>query len=207
MRTTVVLIVAVAALALTAMACELAESPDSGFPRPAPTFQSAPTVKPDPTIQPAPTVQAAPTFQSAPTVKPGPTIQPAPTVQAAPTYQPAPTFQPAGPAQIEVPAPVESVEIVLSGGQDSDADLVLLTGLPNACYDLGSYSVDESTTVIVVEVINLKSGGNLACAEIYLTEETHVPLERSIEPCETYEVRVNGETYEVQATEPGRPCG
>ena len=99
------------------------------------------------------------------------------------------------------------MEIVLSGGQDSDADLVLLTGLPNACYDLGSYNVDESTPVIIVEVINLKSGGNLACAEIYLTEETRVPLMQPIEPCATYDVRVNDETYQVQATEPGRPCG
>ena len=177
------------ALGLVVAACELTESPGSGFPRPAPTVQSAPTVRAAPTIQAAPTVRAAPT------------------VQAAPTFQPAPTIQPAGPGQVEVPAPVESVEIVLSGGQDSDADLVLLTGLPNACYDLGRYSVDESTAVIIVEVVNLKSSGNLACAEIYLTEETRVPLKQPIEECAVYDVRVNDEMYQVQATEPGRRCG
>ena len=174
-RTTVATITVAAALGLMT-ACELEESPGSGFPRTAPTIQAAPTV------------------------------QAAPTIQAAPTYQAAPTFQPGQPAQLEVPAPVEGVEIVISGGQGSDADLVLLTGLPNACYDLGSYSVDESTSIIVVEVINLKSGGNLACAEIYLTEETRVPLEQSIEACANYDVRVNDETYKVQATEPGRRC-
>ena len=176
MRTKVAIIAVATALGLMTIACELEESPGSGFPRPAPTIQSAPT------------------------------IQAAPTVRAAPTVQAAPTIQPSGPSQIEVPAPIESVEIVISGAQDSDADLVLLTGLPNACYDLGSLNVDESASLIEVEVINLKSGGNLACAEIYLTEETRVPLEQPIEPCATYEVRVNGETYEVQATEPGRRC-
>ena len=189
MRSIVALIAVAAALGLTAAACELAESPDSGLPRAAPTVQAAPTVRAGPTVQAAPTVRAAPT------------------VQAAPTFQAAPTIQPAGPGQVEVPAPVESVEIVLSGGQDSDADLVLLTGLPNACYDLGSYSVDESTPVIVVEVINLKSSGNFACAEIYLTEETRVPLKQPVEECATYDVRVNHEMYQVQATEPGRRCG
>ncbi len=183
MRSIVALIAVTAALGLAAAACELAESPDSGLPR------AAPTVRAGPTIQAAPTVRAAPT------------------VQAAPTSQPAPTIQPAGPGQVEAPAPVESVEIVLSGGQDSDADLVLLTGLPNACYDLGRYSVDESTPVIVVGVINLKSSGNFACAEIYLTEETRVPLKQPIEECAVYDVRVNEEAYQVQATEPGRRCG
>ncbi len=175
MKTAVAIIVIAVALGL-ATACELEESPGSGFPRSVPTIQSAPT------------------------------IQAAPTVRASPTYEAAPTIQPAGPAQVESPAPVESVEIVLSGGEDSDADLVLLTGLPNACYELDRYSVDESTAVIVVEIVNLKSGGNLACAEIYLTEETRVPLEQPIEACALYDVRINGETYEVQATEPGKRC-
>ncbi len=116
----------------------------------------------------------------------------------------------AGPEPARVSVPVKSVDVqsVAIEIRDGAAEIVLAHGLPNACHEPGDYSVDESSLPrIVVEIFNWRlADPNVGCAEIYLIEETRMPLEQSLEPCADYTVEINGEPHRVQAAEPGKPC-
>ncbi|MDA1349416.1 MAG: hypothetical protein O3A47_11225 [Chloroflexi bacterium] len=139
---------------------------------------------------------------SAPTVVPKAT----PTVGSTPAPQdsPTPTAPPSAVKKVLEPAPVNSVEIEVDRGS---AELVLVTGLPNACYESSDHTVTQDGKSITVSVMNLGPGDSLvACAEIYRLDERRIPLRRVIEPCAVYSVEVNGETYEVQALGPAIRC-
>ena len=96
------------------------------------------------------------------------------------------------------------VEIIVSNGSP---ELVLVTGLPDGRYDYGRYSIDETASVIIAGVFNLKVvNPDIAGITVYETEETRIPLEQPVTACAFYEVQVNGETHQVQAVESGQRC-
>ena len=122
---------------------------------------------------------------------------------ASPTpVSPSPTAEPEF-TRVQVPAHVESASIVVSGGS---AELVIVTGQPSACYEFGGYELDESSMPrIVLEVFNTNYT-NVACAQVYSSTETRIPLEQAIEPCREYTVEINGGERLMQAVEPGKRC-
>ena len=147
---------------------------------------------------------------STPASQPGPAAQITPTStppgqpSAAAPATPAPTKEPAPADKVRVLAPVDSVEIQVDGGS---AELVLVTGLPNACYESADHTVTQDGNAITVSVMNLGPGDSpVACAEIYRLEERRIPLRQVIEPCALYSVEVNGQTHEVQAIGPAIRC-
>lgn len=224
MRIGLAVLTAAAALMLVGVACGPQPASGAGSTQPTatptPTFPSGqPTAAPTPTFPSSqPTAAPTPTTPSAQsTAVPTPTAPPTqptatPTLaapSAQPTATPAQTARPDGQARVRVPVKsvdIQSVSIVVSGGA---AEIVLEHGLPDGCHEFGGYGVDESSMPrIVVEVFNTRPAatGVVACAEIYLIEETRIPLEADVEPCGTYVVEINGEGRRVQAMEPGKQC-
>ncbi|MCH8825828.1 MAG: hypothetical protein IIB16_02635 [Chloroflexi bacterium] len=109
-------------------------------------------------------------------------------------------------SQISAPAPIEAVAINLDS-QAGHAELVVISGLPNMCYESGSASLLHGSDAIRVEVAMVRPADlSIACAERYRTVETSLALEMTIEPCESYSVVVNGERYSVQAIAPNVRC-
>ena len=120
-----------------------------------------------------------------------------------------PVVQPE-PARRQVPAPIESVSLntVADGAQDST--LVVVSGLPNACFKFSRYAnLSRSGDTISLDVLNGdESVVGQGCAEIYgmVTTDIPLPLEYDVEACETYAVVVNGESHTVQAIAPTVRC-
>ena len=55
--------------------------------------------------------------------------------------------------------------------------LTVVSGLPNACVSYGGYTVIRDGDTVRVEMLNWKSADpQVACAEIYRTVRTVVPL-------------------------------
>ena len=109
-------------------------------------------------------------------------------------------------SQISAPAPIQAVTINLDS-QAGHAELVVISGLPNMCYESGSASLLHGSDAIRVEVAMVRPADlSIACAERYRTVETSLALEMTIEPCESYSVVVNGEMYSVQAIAPNVRC-
>lgn len=139
---------------------------------------------------------------SAPTAVPKatPTLGSSPVADDSPT----PTAETPTPEKVAEPAPVNSVAIEVDRGS---AELVLVTALPNGCYEAGEHTVTQDGNAITVSVMNLGPGDALvACTEIYRLEERRLQLRHVIEPCALYLVEVNGETHEVQALGPAIRC-
>ena len=142
------------------------------------------------TSAPTPMTKATPTGGSTPATGEGP----------------APTAEPPGPDdKVAEPAPVNSVAIELDGAA---AEVVLVTGLPNACYEPGGQTAIQEGSAITVSVMNLgpAPGSLIACAEIYGLVERRIPLRHLIEPCAMYSVEVNGDLHQVQAIGPAVTC-
>jgi hypothetical protein len=112
-----------------------------------------------------------------------------------------------GAPMLEELAPIEDATIEAEAGDPVRANLVIVSGLPNACYSFGSYHISREGESFQVEVLNLvPDDPTLACAEIYRTVTTEVPLEGEIEICQTYTVDVNGQSYSLQAIAPNVRC-
>jgi hypothetical protein len=110
-------------------------------------------------------------------------------------------------AMLEEPAPIESVVIEAQITEPVQANLVVVSGLPNACYSFGSYRISREGDTFQVQVSNLvPDNPTLACAELYRTVTTEVPLEGEIEVCQTYTVEINGQRHAVQAIAPNVRC-
>lgn len=123
-----------------------------------------------------------------------------------PVPSPSPPSAPT-PGMLEEPAPIESVHIEVSPTDPSQADLVVVSGLPNACYTFGRYSITREGDTFQVEIVNLiPDDPMLACAEIYGMITTRIPLEGGVETCSSYPVIINGESYLVQAIAPNVRC-
>ena len=109
---------------------------------------------------------------------------------------------------LEELAPVESVAMEAEAADPVQANLVVVSGLPNACYSFEGYDVSRDSDTFRVGVTNARPDDpTLACAEMYRTVTTEIPLEGEIEICQTYTVIVNGQSHSVQAIAPNVRCG
>ena len=107
---------------------------------------------------------------------------------------------------VSAPAPIEGVEIEFSAGP-GPSNLVVMSGLPNACWSPGPYSVSSTADRIHAVVENeSRVQPDQACAEIYRTVTTRIPLATELEACRFYDVVVNGEAYQAQALAPDIKC-
>ena len=184
----------------------------TGVPTPAPlaTARSLPTQTPQPTaislstLVPQPTVIGLPALTPQPTAIGLPAVTPLPTVVGLPTITP---DAPGQPGLVEQPAPIESVAIEVTGADPTLANLISVTGLPNACYSFGAYDLSRDEDTIRLEVTNVRPADpELMCAQVYGMVTTRIPLGEGIVACATYQVIVNGKTFSVQALGPNVRC-
>ena len=103
---------------------------------------------------------------------------------------------------VEVPAPIESVEIIIAESYPPQYFVHVVSGLPNGCVEFYGYEESRSGNAVTITVTNLEPAPSepIACAAIYLTHETSVPLGTDFQPGETYTVKVNEavETFVAQ---------
>lgn len=104
---------------------------------------------------------------------------------------------------VKVPAPIESVDIVVAESFPPQYFVHIVSGLPNGCVEFYGYEETREGNSISITVTNLEpapTNNTLACAAIYLTQETSVALGKDFESGETYTVMVNDvtETFEAQ---------
>lgn len=131
-----------------------------------------------------------------------------------PAAAPAPTQpSPAQPSVVEEPAPIESVRINRVAAKPPNASLVVVSGLPNSCYEFGGHTFTRDGDSFDITITNLlTTGPGIACAEIYRTVETTISngdpsvFFGPIETCKVYDVTVNGELHKVQAIDPSVRC-
>ena len=139
---------------------------------------------------------------AAPVPQATPTPQPTPTTQAAPTPEATQT-----PQLVGEPSSIESVAIEVPAAEPRQAELVVVSGLPNDCYTFKGHTLSRDGDTIRVEVTNARPDQpDLVCTQIYGMVTTRIPLSGSIEPCQTYTVIVNGKPRSVQATAPDVRC-
>lgn len=186
MNTIIATITMIGVVVLIAMACGSTTTPQTGLSRVA---EGTPTLE-----------TTAPTTRDMEEPAPDPT--PGHTSTVAPEKVVSPPEPQAG--RVAVPAPVESTQIILSGGSDLTPTLILVTGVPDACHAFGGYSV-RSYAPLAVDVFNSRPEdmSGIACLMKYGPVETRVSLEgyeHLYEACAIYDVHVNGESYRVQAT-------
>ncbi len=97
------------------------------------------------------------------------------------------------PDLVQVTAPIESVEVLIMESFPLQYSVIVVSGLPNACVSYGGYRLERDGNTIRVEMVNWKpSDLQIACAEIYRTVETMIPLGSEFESGKTYTVDVNG---------------
>jgi hypothetical protein len=121
---------------------------------------------------------------------------------ATPTPAPTPT-----PILVDEPAPIASVDIAIIPGRPPIAELVVVSGLPNACCQFKEHRLIREGNRFTVEIINLREGGELmACAEIYQMVTTRIPLGTEFASCQIYEIIANGESFSAQAIGPYTRC-
>jgi hypothetical protein len=131
------------------------------------------------------------------------TLQPTPMPQVMPTPQPTPE-----PPLVEEPAPIDSVIIEVTATEPRQAELVVVSGLPNGCYSFKGHTLSRDGDTIMVEVTNTRPDApDLICTEIYGMVTTRISLSGDIAPCQTYTVIANGKTHSVQAVAPDVRCG
>lgn len=110
----------------------------------------------------------------------------------------APTPAPAT-DMIEGPAPIDLVDIWLTEGSDSPAQLIVVSGLPNGCTRYKDNVVSQEANAITSTVTNLvPADPNISCIQVYGTNQSHTDLSGEFDPCNTYTVVVNGSKYAVQ---------
>ena len=142
----------------------------------------------------------------------GTTSAPSSDGQPAAAQPPAPA-QPGEPTAVEEPAPIETVRIDKLAAKPPNASLVIVSGLPNSCYEFGGHAMTRDGESFDVTITNLLTGGpDVGCLELYRTVETSISLDEpgeffgQIEPCKVYDVTVNGEIHSVQAIDPSVRC-
>lgn len=98
------------------------------------------------------------------------------------------------------------MQIEVETGTAGQAHLIVVSGLPDSCRKFKGYSLSVDGDTIKVEVKNQRpSDSNIACAQVYGTVETRIPLS-NIEPCKLYNVVANGKAQGVQAIAPNIRC-
>ncbi|MCH8061402.1 MAG: hypothetical protein IH861_02750, partial [Chloroflexi bacterium] len=101
------------------------------------------------------------------------------------------------------PAPIESVAILLDRGPE----LVVVSGLPNSCYELSDHALTRQGDTFILDVNNVRPADeSIMCAEIYRTVDTRIAIQGQIEPCKVYEVLANDKPMSIQAIAPNVFC-
>jgi hypothetical protein len=109
---------------------------------------------------------------------------------------------------VEEPAPIESVTIEVTATEPRQAELVVVSGLPNGCSSFKGHTLSRDGDTIRMEVTNTRPDApDLVCTQVYGTVTTRIPLSGNIEPCQTYTVIANGKSHSVQAVAPDVRCG
>ena len=93
------------------------------------------------------------------------------------------------PSLVQVLAPIESVEVLVMESFPPQYSLTVVSGLPNACVSYGGYYLNREGDALRVEMVNWKSADpEIACAQVYSTVVTTIPLGPGFESGETYTV-------------------
>ena len=96
---------------------------------------------------------------------------------------------------MQVPAPIESVDLLIMESFPPQYSLVVVSGLPNACFSFAGYRLERSGDTVRIEILNWKPADpGVICAQVYGTTETRILLGSTFDPDTTYTVDVNGET-------------
>lgn len=104
------------------------------------------------------------------------------------------------PGLVQVMAPIESAEVLILESFPPQYNVVVVSGLPNACVTLAGYRVDRDDATIRLEVLNWKPADqSVACAEVYGTAQTTIPLGSDFESGRTYTLVVNGLAQQFDA--------
>ncbi len=150
-------------------------------------LMSATSCREEPTATPT----AQPTAASSPTATS--TISPEDTISST-DPQPSPEPLRAVPDDmVKSLSPIESVEIRVAESFPPQYFVDVVSGLPNACVEFYGYEEHRTGGDIAITVYNLEPAPDqqIACAEIYTTHESVVPLGSDFQPGKTYTLRVN----------------
>ena len=158
----------------------------------------------EPTIeQPAASAVPNPTSTATPAdfpTEPPPTEPP----EEAPTAIP----QPAEPPElVEELAPIQSVTLELDQNTSQQAELVVISGLPNSCYSPSSESFSRRGTFITVEIFNFRPADpNQLCAQVFRSVTSRFPLDDTVKRCVFYQATGNGTRFDLQISSTNLQC-
>ena len=97
--------------------------------------------------------------------------------------------------RVLVPAPIESLVLNIAESFPLQYFLQVTSGLPNSCHSFAGYALTRDGRTLWIGVYNsIPSDKEIACAQVYGTVETTIPLGSDFDPQVTYTVDVNGET-------------
>ncbi|MCH8744591.1 MAG: hypothetical protein IIB31_02950 [Chloroflexi bacterium] len=150
---------------------------------------------------PNPTLTATPAdFPTEPPTTEPPTEPP----EEAPTAIP----QPAEPPElVEELAPIQSVTLELDQNTSQQAELVVISGLPNSCYSPSSESFSRRGTSITVEIFNSRPADpNQLCAQVFRSVTSRFPLDDTVKRCVFYQATVNGTRFDLQISSTNLQC-
>ncbi len=117
--------------------------------------------------------------------------------------------EPAAPSTSKyVTALVESVEIEKVAAKPPNSTMVVMSGLSNGCETFDSYSLERDGDTFNLTVTNLTTAGpGVACAAVYGTVTTSIPIDDGVDACHNYAVKVNGEPRQVTSSCPAIGAG
>ena len=96
------------------------------------------------------------------------------------------------PGLVQVQAPIENVEVLILESFPVQYQVLVVSGLPNSCHTFAGYRLERSGDTIHIETVNWKPADpGVACAEVYGTVKTIIPLGSNFESGKTYTVEVN----------------
>lgn len=99
------------------------------------------------------------------------------------------------PTLVQALAPIESIEVLILESFPVQYRVLVVSGLPNACYSFAGYWLDLSGDTIRIEIINWKpADSGVACAAVYRAVETTIHLGSDFESGKTYTIVVNETT-------------
>ena len=104
------------------------------------------------------------------------------------------------PGLVQVPAPIETVEVLTLESFPPQYNVVVTSGLPNACVTFAGYYLDRDDNTIRVEMLNWKpANADVVCAQVYGSVRTTIPLGSDFESAQTYVVVINDVTESFSA--------
>ena len=96
------------------------------------------------------------------------------------------------PSLVQALAPIESVEVLILESFPVQYRVLVVSGLPNACYSFAGYRLERSDDTIHIGMLNWKPADpGVACADVYGIVETTISLGSDFESGKTYTVEVN----------------